>query len=283
MHNLVLGLDNTLGLGLFLFLLSVFVLVHLSIVESLLGFIQAALVLGFLLFFLHLLVFNAMDLLLKLGLGLVDIHVVDERVVRGLFNRHHGGLATLALHVLQNLVVGRQLLLVLLQHAVYAVDGRVRHELLEVRVDEVALHVFVEDHIVGRDQFALVVLIVTLLTNSVGHFPVEAGGAVGLLAQLLLGLGNSVVEANVDEALLVEEALGPLAHHLLARRLDTEALFRLDELSACGQVSRSLHLLEVLLHLGLVFGVRDFIDVVVQHIAEISMLHRLGESLELLG
>lgn len=103
-------------------------------VESLLGFLKPSLIFLFLGLLLHLVCFGLHNFLLQFGLSLVQIEVVEQGVVLFQFHSHHGGLSTLALHVLEHFVVGGDLLLVNSEHLPDSIDGSVGHELLKLGV-----------------------------------------------------------------------------------------------------------------------------------------------------
>ena len=142
------------------------------------------------------------------------------------------------------------------EDAVDAVDGRVRHELLEFRgLEQEVADVDVEDDVVGAHKVALQILIVPVLADRVGERPGVAALALRVGHVLPLGLLNVLVHAHVDEGLLVEEGLVNLAHHLLRDRLQAETGYWLDQLGALRQITRLLQLPQVLLVLALVLRV----------------------------
>ena len=165
------------------------------------------------------------DVFLELGFALIHVHIVDQLVTGLHAHSHQLRLAsvTLALNVLEDLVVGGDLLLVLSQDSVAAIDGRVCDELLELgHVDKVR-HVAMEHHIVSHAYIVLLVSVVLAFTDAVGQAPRGSFLAVGLGDFLALRLLDQLVPAHVHKRLLVEERFLVIADHLLGEGLDAEA------------------------------------------------------------
>ena len=138
------------------------------------------------------------------------------------------------------------------------------------------------NHIVRAYEVLGLILIIAKLTNSVWQAPVEAWLSICSDYLGLLRLGDSVVEADVDETFLIEILHGSLTDKFLNAGLHTEASFWRDELGTWRQVSRLFHLSEVLVQLGAVLRVRYLVDVVPEHITEILLSHSLCKATELL-
>ena len=170
-----------------------------------------------------------LNISLKLGLDLADVHVLEQRVHLLLeLDGHECRLATLALEVLQDLVIGRDLLLVFGENAANAIDCRVSHELLEVRVNQILLNTIIENDVKRGAHILVIVLIVAHLRDAVRQIPGVTGLAISIGDRFLFSLGNLLVEANIDEGLLVEEDLLLLVHQLLGHCLEAEASLGLD-------------------------------------------------------
>ena len=169
-HKFVLRLNDALRLLLFFLLLRL--IRKLTIVELRLGFLELLLVFLLFLFFGNLRLLLLMDLLLKFGLRLVDINVVNERVVSLDLDRHQTWLATLAVHVFHDLVVCRHFLTVLSQHSRDAINGGICHKLFKFLVDQELHYIVVENDIIERHKGFVRILIVPKLANSVWQLPV---------------------------------------------------------------------------------------------------------------
>jgi hypothetical protein len=89
------------------------------------------------------------------------------------------------------------------------------------------------------------------------------------------------MHAHIDKCLLVEEGLVNVTNHLFRDCFDTEASSGLDEFGALWEITGLFQLVEVLLVLALVFGVRDLFYVIIHNRFELIMLHGLSESLKL--
>ena len=72
---------------------------------------------------------------------------------------------------------------------------------------------------------------------------------------MLLRFVNQLMEAHIDECLLVKELLVLVADHLLGKGLDTEASIWLDELCADGKLTALLHLSQILIMFRPMLGV----------------------------
>ena len=83
--------------------------------------------------------------------------------------------------------------------------------------------------------------------------------------------------ADVDERFLIEECLLGVTHHTLGRCFNAETDLRLNQLTAWGHFSSLHHLVEVLIVLFSVLGVRDFINVLAHNGLEFVVLHGFGE------
>ena len=212
-HNLVFRLDDSRRA---LLIRRLFTVLLLGIKGGLgsLGLFFLLLLLGHLLLVrLHL----THDVFLQLRLLLVHIHVVQQLVAHLFLDSHQLGLATMALavDVLENFVVGAELLLVLCEDAVDAIQGRVSDKLLELwHVAEIG-HVSVEHHIVSHANIALKVLIMLAFADTVRQTPRCTFLAVWTGHLLALRLVYLLVPADVDKGLLVEELLLEVADHFL--------------------------------------------------------------------
>ena len=189
------------------------------------------------------------DVFLQLCLRFVHVHIVNQLVVRLGSHSHQLWLATvsLAIDMLHDFVIGAKLLLVRRHHTIHTIYRCVSYKLLEVRhLNEVA-NIRMEHNIVSHANLAIDVLVVLALADAVREPPRCASFAIRLGDFLPLWLINSIVIANVNKGLLVEELLLEVADHLLTEGLDTEASIRLDQLSANGKLTALLHLSQVLI------------------------------------
>jgi hypothetical protein len=131
--------------------------------------------------------------------------------------------------VFQNLVIVGNLLLVLFDNAIHAIDRSICHELLELWVLTEALHIRMEDTVVSVAEAALGVLIRLTLRNTVREGPSSARLSISARLRPLLGEFKRLMPTHINESLLVEEFLLGFVHQTLTRRLDTETFKRLDE------------------------------------------------------
>ena len=223
------------------------------------------------------------DVLLKLRLLLVDVHVV-KKIIIGILraDSHELGLATmtLAVNVLHNLVIGTQLFSVLGEDAVHAIDSCVSNELLEVLHNDEVGNIRVKDYIVSHANSTIVVLIVLSLTDSVWETPRGSTFAIGLDNLCAFRFIKKLMPADIDEGLLVEELLLVVTDHLLGSSLDTEAADGLDKFGTNWQLTSFLHLAQVLIMLWPMFRIRDFIDILAHEILEFSLGHSFSELVE---
>jgi hypothetical protein len=126
--DFVFGLHHRFGHGLFKLFVLVFLIDFIEVSRSVR--------LGLLLFDLPLYVFVVIslfgDVLLELGLELINV-LVGKKLVGGLdFDLKKAWLAALALQIFQDLVVSRALFFVLCEDSIHTIDCRVSHEFLEV-------------------------------------------------------------------------------------------------------------------------------------------------------
>ena len=143
-------------------------------------------------------------------------------------------LLPLALNVLHDLVIRGDLLFLISKHSIDSINRCIRHKLLEIRVENKLPNIWMKHNIVCHAQSSLVVLIVLSLAHSVGELPCRSLFTIWLDLGFLHRLINRVMEADIDEGLLVEEGLLEIVHELLSSRLDTESSCRLDQCCTWG-------------------------------------------------
>ena len=153
----------------------------------------------------------AHDLLLKLALSLRNIKISEKWVILVFLDCHQSRLTALALDVLENLVVRANLFLVFSENAANTIDGSISDELLKLWPQEIRLDFIVEHNVKSRTNFFVHILIMAKLRDTIGKRPVVTFTAIRRFNQLPLSFGHLLVEADVDEGLLLEERLVALA------------------------------------------------------------------------
>ena len=192
------------------------------------------------------------NILLQLSLLLAHIHIVQQWIPRINFYSHELWLIslTLAVDVLHNLVISRELFFVFCEDLIDSLDGCVGDKLLELIVADKVGDIRMEDDIVSHAHGPLIVLIVLTLAHSVRQTPGCSFSPIWLCHFDSIGLLDSLVPAHIDECFLVKELLLVIGHHLLCRRLDTEASVRLNERRADWEFATFFHFSEILIVLG---------------------------------
>lgn len=188
-----------------------------------------------------------------------------------------------AIDVLHNLVIRAQLLFVGGHDPIHAVDGCVRHELLEIRHGDEVGNIRVEYDIICHANLAVHILVMLTLTDSIWEAPGCASFTIWLSDFLALRLIDRIMVAHIDKGLLVKELLLEVADHFLTECLDTKGGVGLDELCADGKLAALLHFLQVLIMLGSVLGIGDLINIVAHHTLELWCIHSLGELIKFFG
>ena len=261
MHNLVLGLDYTVGsLLIRAFLAVVLFLLLLGLLSGSLGIrLRLGLLCRLFLVGAHL----AIYFFLQLGLLLVHVHVVYQLVVSLRSHSHELWFAAVALavNVLHDLVIRAQFLLIRRHHSIHSIDRCVRHKFLEIGHDDKVGNVRVEYNIVSHANLAIDILVMLAFADSIGQPPRSSFFAIWLSNFLPLRFINRVMIAHIDKCLLVEELLLEVADHLLSERLNAESSIGLDKFGADRELAALLHLPEILIVLGSVLRVGDFVDI----------------------
>ena len=148
-NDFVLRLDDTCWSRL-IFLLLLWCLIDLAIVKLWLSLGKFSL--SFLLFLLlsHLLLLDSFDLFLLLSLRLIEVNISQKRIICLNLYCHKRWLSALAIHVLHDFVISRDLLLVLSQYSPNTINGCVRHKLFEIGVNQELNNISWKNNVIQR-------------------------------------------------------------------------------------------------------------------------------------
>lgn len=144
------------------------------------------------------------DFFLKLSLVFANICIVQQFCLSLNFDSEQARLASLAFHILHDLIVIGTLLFVLSKDPVYSIYGWVSYELLKFLIIDETSDVIMEDYIKCGTKHLVFILIMPSFANSVRQLPLVPRLPVGCLDKFPPRLVHVFMDANVDKGLLVE-------------------------------------------------------------------------------